>query len=157
MLETLIAHADTIVVALGIVGGWIWHKVRGDSTDSARSMLIAMVRGIVHAEVGDLDDMNVETKLRELVAQRAKSWLTSRKITGAIAEMLAREAVEIAVAELRRLISQHEAVKAALDGQLGKLDTAAQKLLEALNAKPLVPPLEPGLVTLEVVKPVSEP
>lgn len=156
MIASVLEHADTIVTAIVFLGGWLWHKVRGDNTDSARTMLTSLVRGIVHAELGDLDDHAVEGKLRELVTKRATAWLADRKITGAIADMLLREAVEIAVAELRRLISQHEAVKVAMEKELGKLDAAAQKLLDALNAKPLIPPLEPGIATFEIVKPGSD-
>ena len=148
MLDTILSHLDTIIAAAGIVGGFIWHKLRGDQTDSVRATLKALVQGVVHDEVGDLDDPAVEAKVRDFVAKRAKAYLAEHKVTGTLADLLVKEAIEIGVAELKRMISTQTALAEAVSDMADK----AQKVVDAFKppANPTVPKLD---LNIEVVKP----
>lgn len=114
-MDLILSHIDTIVIALGIIGGWIWHKSRGDNTDSARTMITQLAKQIVHDTIGDLNDPANEAKVRDYVTQKVSAWLTSHKITGVIADLLVREAVEIGITELKQMQTQQDALKDALN------------------------------------------
>jgi hypothetical protein len=93
MSETGITYSDVALVA-GIVGGWLWHKARGDKTKTAREVLEDVVRQVLYSDGVDLDNVKsrAESKIREALAKR--------NVTGKLAEALVHEFVEYAAAEL---------------------------------------------------------
>ena len=113
-LNSLLAHSETILLVFTILGGWVYHLIRGDRVDSTRSMLGSLVREVIHAENINLDDPNVRANIVQLVTDKAEAWLAERKITGALADHLVKEAVAAAVAELAHLVSQRAMIKEAL-------------------------------------------
>jgi hypothetical protein len=125
-MDLILSHIDTIVIALGIVGGWFWHKSRGDSTDSARTMISQLAKQIVHDTIGDLRDPAAEAKVRDYVTQKVSAWLTSHKITGVISDLLVREAVEIGITELKQMQTQQDALQDALTKLAAGMPTVDQ-------------------------------
>jgi hypothetical protein len=87
-------HWDDISAAALLIGGWLWHKARGDKTKTAREVLEDVVRQVLYSDGVDLDNVKsrAESKIREALAKR--------NVTGKLAEALVHEFVEYAAAEL---------------------------------------------------------
>jgi hypothetical protein len=87
-------HWDDISAAALLIGGWLWHKARGDKTKTAREILEDVVRQVLYSDGVDLDNVKsrAESKIREALAKR--------NVTGKLAEALVHEFVEYAAAEL---------------------------------------------------------
>lgn len=116
-------HWDDIIAVGGLLGGWLWHKARGEKTKTVREILEDVVRQVINS--GDVDLENVksraEAKIREALAKR--------KVAGKLAETLVHEFVEYAAAELAerfRLIQQSLDSLARGAESLGKAVATAQ-------------------------------
>ncbi len=111
--------------AIAALGGlmWLYHKAKGDKTESARSILYSTVTQVVNQSGVDIDNV----KARAETAVRAA--LAKLGITGAIADALVHEFVEYAASEL------HRNINAAVSG-ISKANDEAQATLRSLNNPP---------------------
>lgn len=103
--------------------GWLYHRAKGDKTQSARDVLDSIVAQALNTPGISVDNvkMHVETLAREA--------LTKRGISGKVADALVHEFVEFASAQLHRRVDI-----AARD--LARADAAAQATLRDITAPP---------------------
>lgn len=95
ILQTIITeHWDDVAAVAVMVGGWIFHKAKGDKTKTAREVLDDVVRQVINSE--DVDLVNVKTRATAAIHDA----LAKRKITGKLADALTHEFVEYAAGEL---------------------------------------------------------
>ncbi len=116
ILQTVITeHWDDVAAVAVMVGGWIWHKARGDKTKTAREVLDDVVLQVLAD--ADIDMTNVKAKAE--AALRAA--LTKAKIKGALAEALVHEFVEYTAGELARRFKLFEANLARMADNAAKV------------------------------------
>ncbi len=121
MLDWFKAIDPTVVVSTAIgVLGWLYHKARGDKTESARAVLQSLVRQVLFSDGVDLD--NVRSRFEAL----AKTALAKRGFKGAIVDALIHEFSEYAAAELAERLDLYQS-------QLDQLDKVAAGVNETLK------------------------
>ncbi len=102
---------------------WLYHKAKGDKTESTRDILDAIVTQVLHTSGVDVD--NVKSRFETA----ARAALAKRGITGAVADTLVHEFVEYAAEQL------HLNIDAAVAG-ISKANDEAQATLRDLNSPP---------------------
>jgi len=131
LLAFLSAHSDSIGIIVTTIAGLLWHRARGDAQDGARAQLKALAERIVHEELGDPRSETAAARVRIMVAQYAKPLLAKLKITGALADALIAEAVDIGLKELARALNS----QLALDESVAQMSAASQRVLDAFKPR----------------------
>lgn len=145
----LVAVLFTVVTT---VGGWIYHKAKGDKQESIQDALWHILEGnAMKLAESDTAVEVVRMKLKS-AAQEGLERLGLKR--NAVTDMIIAKLVERGVTEVRAQIRERKNAEAAaaLPAQLQALLALAEKLPKSFDppANPTVPPLG---IDIEIVKP----
>jgi len=100
IINTIVTeHWDDLLAAGIFVGGWLWHKAKGEKVKTVREILDDVVRQVLNS--GDINLTNIKAR----AAYYIREALAKRKVTGKLADALTHEFVEYAAAELAERFS----------------------------------------------------
>ncbi len=133
---------STLVTVLISTGAFLYHKVRGDRTDSWGSVIDDIVTNLINETVGTIvtEDQiaGFINKQRDRIEAMIWGVLTKRGIPrNALSESLVHAAIEKGTAELGTRI-RNEIATRKLPDNMKSLADAAQKVLDAFKPPPIV-------------------
>lgn len=118
---------NVLIPLLGFVASWLYHKIKGDKTQSIRELLDSVVTQVIYSPGVDLDNVRsrAEARILELLARK--------NVKGKLAEALVHEFTEFAVAELHK---RFDLINRQFQDNAAKAVENGEKLLEAFETKP---------------------
>lgn len=138
----------TFVLGLATaLGGYVWSKLRGEKTDTARERLksIALTAAAEYAATG-----MPQYAMRQAIEARARTLLNALGVKGKLVDALVSEAVERGIAELNSKLAA--ATLAHSMSALAERAVAAGAALDKAATSPTIPRLD-SMMTVEVVPP----
>ncbi len=126
----------TLVSLVGTGVAWLYHKAKGDKTESARDILDSIVVQVLNAPGVDL------VNVKDRVELEARAALRKLGLKGKIVDTLVHEFAEYALAELTKKYDLFQK-------QLDQLVKETIKTAESFTAKGEIPKLD---ITVESIR-----
>lgn len=154
MIDVLSKLNPDLLVLLGTLAAWAYHKIRGDKTESLKDTLWHSLEGVA-IKLAESDDAmaTARDKLTAAAWQAlGRLGVKRSKATEAIVAAL----VDRGVTEVRKRLLERKQLEAQIAARLGTVAAKAGGVLDAFTPKGTLPKLGEGLegeFQVEVVKP----
>ncbi len=117
--------------AILAIGGWLYHKARGDKQTTLADTLEGVMRNVLHDLLPLIEADSTEAAIREKVTDLAWKGLTKAGVShGKIADALVKAAIEHTVADVRDEVRLLGADQRAIDANASEAEAQIPKLVE---------------------------